>query len=314
MKTIIVPLDGSALGEQALPYARLYAALLDANVVLLRVVTDEEQQAFLFRRAAELRLEAFPRSDEPPDAHPSVALADSAAAYLEAQAEMLRAAGLHVAVSVYTGSAAECIVEASHHPDTLIIMATHGYSGLRRWTIGSVADKVVHNAAVPVLLVRAGAVPSLPLPLARIMVPLDGSAIATQALPVAVEFATRARADLVLLQAVLPFVDLTPAYAPLSRPLPVPHDLIDEERTAVQQQLQQVVAHLNRPDLRISLVTEVGYPADVILDEAGKRRADLIVMATHGRSGLRRWVLGSVADKVLHASHIPLLLVRAQEG
>ncbi|HWQ15128.1 MAG TPA: universal stress protein [Roseiflexaceae bacterium] len=312
MKTIIVPLDGSALAEQVLPYVQLYAPLLEAQVVLLRAVTDEELRAYLFWHAAELNDDPLHGGDVPREGRALAALTERAAAYLEAQAAPLRAAGLQVTTEAPVSEPAEGIVAAAQrHPEALIMLATHGYSGLKRWTLGSTADKVVHSTSAPVFLVRAGVTAPQPLALRRILVPLDGSALAEQALPVAIELARRAKAELVLLRAVLPFTEFAPALAPLARPIPVPGEAIDEEYEQARKQLQLVAEQIARPELTITWVTELGYPAEVILAEASAHQVDLIVMATHGRSGIQRWVLGSVADKVLHAAHTPLLLVRA---
>jgi len=137
-------------------------------------------------------------------------------------------------------------------------MATHGYGGLRRWALGSVTDRVVHTATVPVCVVRSAAhVAPGEHALTRILVPLDGSDLARQALPLAIELAKRASAELVVLRAV---------------------------ETHTQN-------------------------ASLMIMQSG---VDLIVMATHGYGGLQRWALGSVADKVLQAAPIPILLVRAR--
>ncbi|MEN9934354.1 MAG: hypothetical protein RLZZ387_933 [Chloroflexota bacterium] len=315
MKTIIVPLDGSTLAEQVLPYVELYASLLHAEVVLVRVVTDEEQQQFRLLHAADASIRLLPLPEPPHEVDVPLILAERARAYLDTQMGCLQTAGLSVAVSVRTGSPAEAIAEvASRYTDPLIMLATHGYSGLRRWTLGSTADRVVHIANVPVFVVRARAEAAQPLTLRRVLVPLDGSALAAQALPVALELAGAARAELILLQAVLPFNELAPAFAPLGRPIPMPVALLDEEHERVRRQLRTMAEQLSRPELTVTPAAELGYPADVILDEAEKYHADLIVLATHGRSGLRHWVLGSVADKVLHATRTPLLLVRASDA
>lgn len=314
MKTIVTPLDGSALAEQALPYARLLAPLLGAGVALLRVVTPAEQQSVLARYAAEAPPEHRADTDWQREQRAIEELSRYAEDYLAAQAAALRAKNLRVSTLVTPGPAAECIVEAAdHRRETMIVMATHGYSGLRRWTLGSVADRVVHMSHAPVLLVRAGATAEAPPSLRRILVPLDGSPLAAQALPVAADLAASAGAELLLLQVLLPFTELVPALAPTGRLVQAPPEVLDEERERARQYLASEAAAV-RPGLRATPLVEFGYPAEAILHEAERERADMIVMATHGRSGLKRWVLGSVADKVLHAAHAPVLLVRAQEG
>jgi nucleotide-binding universal stress UspA family protein len=315
MKTILVPLDGSALAEQVLPYVQLYAALLDAPVVLLRAVTPEEQQAFLLRHAADLTIDPLPATDAEEMRHALAMLLEHAEQELRPLADRLRAAGLHVNITVPVGAAADAIVEyGRHHGDTLIMMATHGYSGLRRWALGSVADKVIHAASVPVFLARSGVRVPEPLALTRVLVPLDGSALAAQALGPARELAARSGAELILLQTVLPWVDLTPDYMPLGRQPSLTIRATEEEVAQVRRALELRAAELRRPGLMVRVRVEVGYAADVILQAAEQERADVIAMATHGRSGLGRWVLGSVTDKVLQAARTPLLVVRAHEG
>lgn len=136
------------------------------------------------------------------------ALRQRVQAYLHAQAQALEDAGLDVTNEVRWGSPAEVIVEvaARYAPGALIAMATHGYSGLRRWALGSVADKVIHATTVPVLVVRGQAQPIVRPP-RRILTPLDGSGLARQALPLASEIARAAHAELILLRAVVPLLE-----------------------------------------------------------------------------------------------------------
>jgi nucleotide-binding universal stress UspA family protein len=191
-------------------------------------------------------------------------------------------------------------------------MATHGYSGLQRWSLGSVADKVLQAATTPVFLMRATAqLPAAPWTLQRVMVPLDGSPLAEQALPAAIELATHAQAELLLFHAVIPPVKYAPDLAPFRRsptaiavPPPGPQQALD--------QLQAVVERWRPEGIAVLPAVASGEPAQQIIDEAARQHVDLIVLATHGYSGLRRWALGSVADKLLHATDIPLLLVRGR--
>jgi len=316
MNTILVPLDGSAVAEQVIAYVQLLAPILAARVRLIRVVSDEAVAHVLANDGA-LAYELGDRLPVGPVDAQRVRelLRQRVADYLARRAAELREAGLQVDVLVRDGSPAEQIIEvAEHDRATLIALATHGYSGLRRWTLGSVADKVVHAATTPIFLVRAAAQPPTSTwSVKRILVPLDGSALAEQALPRAIELARRAQAELILLQVVVPLVEYVPDLSLFNRPLPpltFPYVL----RERAQQQLTATIERFGMPEVAMTPVAEMGYPAEVIVDEAVRHRVDLIVMATHGYSGLRRWALGSVADKVLHASTLPLLLLRAQPG
>jgi len=317
MKTIEVPLDGSAVAEQVLPHVRLLAPILAARVRLIRVVSDEEVAGVL-AHAGDLAHELAGRSPfEEVDAQQvGELLRQRATDYLAAHARELRAAGVDVDVVVRDGSPAEQILDvAGHDQVTLVALATHGYSGLRRWALGSVADKVLQAATTPVFLVRAAEpAPASVRSWKRILVPLDGSALAEQALPLAIALARRAPAELILVHVVVPLIEYVPGLSPFSRPLPSSIAFPDVLREQAQQQLTATINRFGAPQVAMTPMVILGYPAEEIIDAAIERQADLIVMATHGYSGLRRWALGSVADKVLHASSIPLVLVRAQPG
>jgi nucleotide-binding universal stress UspA family protein len=310
MKTILVPLDGSALAEQVLPYVRLLAPLLDARVRLIQAIDEVGDRIFTNPLADTYGHDPlaapWERQEQPLDR-----LRQCAEGYLENHALALRAEGLDAEAEVIVGHAAEAIVEVARREHVaMVAMATHGYSGLKRWALGSVADKVVHAACAPVLVVRGGAVP--PPALGRILVPLDGSALANQALPLASELARCAQAELVVMQAVPAAIEAYPGLRPLGRPLPQYGDVLAALRRQATQDLAAVVNQLRQRELAACTVVANGHAAETIIDQATQRHTDLIVMATHGYGGLKRWALGSVADKVLHATATPLLLVRAR--
>jgi nucleotide-binding universal stress UspA family protein len=314
MNTILVPLDGSVLAERVLPYVRRLASILDAQVCLLQVLQDVGSNDMF----NEVLLGAYGLV-EPPEAlrdrqHQAwEAARQRAEGYLDAQAAPLREAGLDVQTELLFGSPDQIIVEVARERHvTLIAMATHGYSGLRHWTLGSVTDRVVHTATTPVFVVgSAGPAPAAP-DIKRILVPLDGSAFAQQALPLATDLATRAHAELLLLEAVAPLIGMYPDTHIPNRPQTYHTETLAALESRAAQELDRLAGELRQQGITATAVTELGYPAEVIVDEAGRRAVDLIVMATHGYSGLRRWALGSVAHKVLHSSTTPLLLVRAQ--
>jgi nucleotide-binding universal stress UspA family protein len=239
-------------------------------------------------------------------------LRQNAERYLESHAVLLHGDGLDVAFDVGCGPPAEAIVEAAlNHHVALIALASHGYSGLKRWALGSVADKVVHATSIPVLVVR-GAASARASAIKRIMVPLDGSALARQALPLALELARSARAELLLLQAVAPAIEDYPIISPSRGPIPQYGEVLAALRHQAASDLDTLATELHSHDLTVATHVVGGLAAEVLVDEAAQRGVDLIVMATHGYSGLRRWALGSVADKVLHATTTPILLVHAQ--
>jgi nucleotide-binding universal stress UspA family protein len=233
--------------------------------------------------------------------------------YLDSHAMLLRGHGIDVETDVRCGPAADVIVETAEGLHiTMIAMATHGYSGLRRWALGSVTDRVVHATATPVFVVRGSKpAPVDPIAFKRVMVPLDGSPLAAQALPLAADLAERAQAELLLMQAVEVSIDSYPSIAPLGRPDLMPSEVLRLLRLRAGQQLEEQATMLRKRGLHVASHVLNGHAAEAIIDEATRHPVDLLVMATHGYSGLKRWALGSVTDKVLHAATTPLLLVRA---
>lgn len=308
MKMILVPLDTSALAEQILPYVRSLARILPAKIHLLHVIADGERERMLASDYAVVYELGGPAMVERVREQRVWGLRRRRAEeYLGSQAALLREAGLEVEEEVCVGAPADSIVEVAEREHVaLIAMATHGYSGLRRWALGSVADKVVRATPAPLLIVR-----DHERKLARtwaprrIMVPLDGSPIARQALPLAIELAAGARAELILLQAIVPAIE---AYPGVTLPAGIQLAL----RAQARRELDALAGEFRPYHISITTALVTGAAAEVIVDEAARRQADLIVMATHGYGGLQRWALGSVADKTLHATTTPLVLVRAQ--
>jgi nucleotide-binding universal stress UspA family protein len=310
MQTILVPLDGSALAERALPYVRMLAPLSGAKIDMLRVI-GEEAKDWLLTNNPRLLHEPGIITDTPLWVREMRAwdlLRDHAESYLDAQAMSLRTSGGDVETQVQIGAPTETIVEVAEqiHAD-LIAMATHGYAGLKRWTHGSITDDVVHTSTTPVLIVPGSAAPAREPSLRRILLPLDGSELAKQALPLAAELATQAHAQLILFQAIAP-----PLGGTIGARIPA------EDQTALRMQafneLRTLAGELRAYDIPIKTIVVVGVAAEEIVAAAAQYQADLIVMATHSYSGIKRWALGSVADKVLHTTPTPLLLVRARHA
>ena len=310
MKTILVPLDGSSIAEQALPYVQQLAPVLGARVQLLRAATEDEQERFLARQRG-LPMDAA--SSPPP---PVCTLCTLTArcqhtdCYLAGQAELLRVQGVEAYGDTRVGAAAAVIAaSAAQWPATLIAMATHAHTGLRRWVRGSVTDQVVHETTIPLVLVRSTAHVAPPeRMLTRILVPLDGSAFASQALPLAIELARGAQAELTLVWVAAASID---AYM---RGYPSEADLRRLLREQVLRAYAAVAGGIPKEPVPSTAAIVLGPTAETIAEEARRRRAGLIVMATHGYTGLQRWRLGSVADALLRLTPTPLLLVRGQPG
>lgn len=317
MHTILVPLDGSARADQVLPHVAYLARQLRASVRLLRVVPEPLLETPLLQDVAAVDRVAA-RVHGPPVVSPVESLRSYAADDEHAAVLALRAQGLDVELEVEVGDPAETIVAiAESRRVTMIAMATHGYGGVRRWALGSVTDKVIQAAPAPVFVVRSAAheARQQPLGLRRLLVPLDGSPLAMKALPLATELAAASGAHLILLRALQTSAAIDQPAPLLSDERPrLPGDAYLEASAQVFAELQALADQLHeRHGVVVACNVRPGPAAEAIIEEAEQRDVDMVVMATHGYGGLRRWALGSVADKVLHGGETPLLLVRAGE-
>lgn len=292
---ILVPLDGSRLAAQALSDAALVATGFGAKILLFRVIDLES---------------APPQADGSTERiHPC----DEAESYLCTVSKELTAQSLEVECHVSAGRPAESIVAyANSQAVDLIVMSTHGRGGIGRWVYGSVADKVLRGADVPVLLIRAseGDRSAGSQSYQRLLVPLDGSEVAELALPFAEAWARTFDAELILLRVptLPPYVSLGPEASMM-----VP-SLLSDAYSEADAYLANVVRRIRAQGLTVhKAAVEPGGVAETIIDYANDSDIDCIVMSTHGRSGLQRWVYGSVADRVLRGASAPILLVRASE-
>jgi nucleotide-binding universal stress UspA family protein len=302
---ILVPLDGSELAEQVLPYVRILGKGLQARVELLRVfepvspsLADPAHGLYLDRIIASVRTQ----------------MQD----YVENVAASLRKDGLTVSTIVHEGNAAASIVqEAETIPDTLVAISTHGRSGVTGWVMGSTTDKVLHATTHPVFVVRVwDRVESGPrVKLNSMLVPLDGSTIAEQALPYAVALATALGLNVILLRVTLSAEDYPlPASDFAGYPLARIEELIEFGDAEAQEYLETVCVKLREQGVA-SVEGRVvrGHAGGAILDMARQTQDCLVTMTTHGLSGLDRWIRGSVANRVVRHSVDPVLVIRAMK-
>jgi nucleotide-binding universal stress UspA family protein len=227
--------------------------------------------------------------------------------YLDQLQEDLQQRQLTVTADLLGGPTVDSLL-ATTQPGDLLVMATHGRGGPARWFLGSTAEAVIRRAPVPVYLVRADEA-SPPQPLwQRIIVPLDGSALAEEALPVARDLATRLH---------LPVHLVTVIDASGIMPLDIALAAITPERleAAMIEVFTEAESDLARGcdrlgDAGITIETDVLHGDPGLAIANATQPGDLIVMTTHGRSGPARWVLGSVAETVVRRSTVPVLLLR----
>jgi nucleotide-binding universal stress UspA family protein len=214
--------------------------------------------------------------------------------------------------------AEEILRYADNNNIDLILIATHGRSGVKRWAVGSVADKVLSASKVPVWLVRAD-IPEEVVhdewPKRTVLVPLDGSELAESVLPHVEALAKQRGAELVevvLLRVCYP-PEISSDYPEASMPLSW-EEHVKHEMTWAQQGSEQYLADVQRrlkgSGLNVRSEVLMGKPADEIIKYVKDNNINLIVMATHGRSGLSRWAYGSTADKILRGATSPIFLVR----
>jgi nucleotide-binding universal stress UspA family protein len=295
INTILVPLDGSPLAERALPHAEAIATATGARIALIRAV---QEQTFLAIEKPAARVTAMAEAE----------------AYLTEIADRLIARGFTVDTGVvHDGAATAILAEAERREANLIAMATHGRGGFGRLRYGSVAEAVLRRTETPLLLVRAWSVERQAAPFAvrpRLLVPLDGTAFAEEALLVATRLALALGGELILLHAVSPFEQVFMPEAILA-------NFPDEEAARgaeAREYLEQLVARGATGGCQTTIDVRLDVPTLAIEEAARDHTADLVVMATHGRTALGRLALGNVADAVLQYSRVPLLLVRPRRG
>ena len=297
---ILVPLDGSALSEAALAPAVALAAA--ANARLRLVMVHETLPPPLTREMATLhtRIELVTRK--------------AARDYLRRHAERLKKEGLaNVTRVLLTGEPGPAIEKHIGEWDAdLVVMMTHGRGIVARAWLGSVADYVVRHVEIPVLLLRATKKPAVG-PIAsggEVLVPLDGSPFGEAALEPAMALAKLLGAKLSLVQV------LVPATVALSPSLQLAGGLDGRLVTASHEQarayLEGMATRLEARGHRVRTETIVSIGvAGTLLEMSGRKRVRLIALATHGRAGVRRLLLGSVADKLVRGADCPVLVCRS---
>ena len=285
IERIVVPLDGSMTAEAILPQVRRVLYRNDSEIILVMavdppmvdnvVIVDEETPA-------------------------------AAREYLLGQGERLAQQGVRVRHIVRVGSPVSVILDVvESEKATMIALATHGASGMKRLMFGSVAERVLRQSPVPVLLVRpfwsydlapAGATEVRPV--RNLLVPVDGTKRTLESLPGIVEFA-RLFETRVLLLRILEGDESATVEGP---------DLV-----RAREELEEIAKALESKGVETIQLLERGNPVDRILTTIAERNIDLVAMATHGRSGLSRLREGSVTEQVLRNAKIPLLVTRVAE-
>lgn len=305
-RSILLPLDGSSFAEEAVPMAAFLARSAESELHLTHVIRPAPDVDF---------------KSPTDDLAWRNQLQEAVSGALGAIVSRLRRTGVSAQADVREGRVIESLLEAEiEHGADLVVLTTHGAGGFRRWWLGSVADTLLRRGLAPILLVRpwddtADREPGEPR-FRRILVPFDGSEEGQALLPYARWFRDRFGAKLVL-------VRVTPSPLEVGSLYGIPSVRLEGDAHRVQKdaaraELESMASRLetgaegaegahDRPEIR---TVEASSAAEGILETARVQGADLIILATRGRGGLGRTLLGSVADKVIRGAAVPVLAVR----
>jgi nucleotide-binding universal stress UspA family protein len=320
---ILVPLDGSEVAEGILPFVTAIAKGTEATVTLLAVIDTTSMEVARARAEAQSSMapgSLFVTSTRPQPIVDTYRTQSEEAAEEEAKtalrviAKRLADQGVEARVEASSGPVAEEILRvAKKGRCDLIAMSTHGRGAIARAILGSVTDKVIHSSNVPTLTItpeRAETYWDDDVVLSKILVPLDGSGLAETALPY-VEDLARSLSLEVILARVVKLVGLS---TPHSDPSIIgTGDLELEIEREAADYLEEVASRLEANGLDASYKLLRGATAKAITQLAQDTPQDIIALTTHGRSGLTRWVLGSVAEALVRASGDPVLVIPPED-
>lgn len=293
-KRILVPLDGSLVAERALAPAVALALAAKGELILLRVMEPVSSLA-----PYHVIQEWLDNDYDPQLAYERIER------YLKSVRQVHAMQDLPISLQILEGDPAQSIVrQAAAAEVDLIVMSTHGRTGFTRWMLGSITEKVLQATACPVLAVRAEALPE------KILVTLDGSALAEQVLAPALFMADAFASEMVLLR--------------VQSPVELDDIVVDNSNLSTRALKAQLGDHLYREaevylcclvrekmaGQKVKTAVRAGPVAHSILDYADDNGVDCIAMTTHGRAGLGDWTYGSIAKKVLDGAECSLLIMR----
>ena len=330
LNNILVPLDGSEISQGVLPYVSQLARGLNASVILLTILDPDDVPEAARSPEGERDLrrdmypqqpvavaEAAPRRDvrTPYRGRMEIVEQDKAMAVLQPFVDHLEAQGVEAVARVAVGPVAETIVDFAHSNECgIIAMSTHGRNAIARGILGSVTDKVMHLSRSPVLAItpdKAAEYSEKGTTIKNIVVPLDGSELAETALDFAVNIARAMGLTVHLVR-----VATAGGYYGLSSySFPAAAGMaeidIQLENEAIDY-LSNIAANLAQQGVEVEWKLLRGAPAKAIVEDAQESPRDLIVLSTHGRSGISRWLLGSVSEALVRASGDPVLVIPAK--
>jgi nucleotide-binding universal stress UspA family protein len=301
-KVIMVPTDGSGFDREAIRVALRVAERSNAKVRLVRVLESDS----FFGTTPEAHW--TPQSAEIGRSERTTALSELYALAAECRSEFKP----DITVDLHGGPVADVLQGyAKRHDVDLIVMSTHGRTGVSRLSLGSVTDSLIRHTSIPVLVVKAPESylnPHVEHAFRKIVVPLDGSTLAEQVLPAVLTLAKLDDVEVSLLQVLIPA-----SYSQKEMP---DTDLPwwDKDVSLAQAYLFRIASRLRRNGLIVTTDIVIGEDAaHAIGDFASREKADLIAIATHGRGGLARMLRGSVADAIMHSGKMSMLVLKPDD-
>ena len=292
---IVVPLDHSDVSEAALPLATDLARRRGIPLALVHVLEMSPEFTAYVHGMSEV------------DA--LIELEEASQKYLNEIAAGIE--GVEVSTIVLRGQPASRLVEyVDELHDSLIVMSSHGHSGFRRMVLGSVTARVIQASSAPVLVVRAtdeGTDVKVPESIRKVVVPLDGSSFAEHSLHAVYELVTRKDIQIRLVR--VPEIVAYPSTMYGAASYEGVEAYMSAMRTEAEEYLIQTADKLKERQGEVSWEVRDGAASIAILEAARDFDADLIAMASHGRTGFRRFLMGSVAEQVLREAHVPVLIV-----
>jgi nucleotide-binding universal stress UspA family protein len=293
---VVLALDGSEFSARVLPSAHAICRLFDASLILVSVLPA--------RGAARV----LPKGRSSGD--PQQAGQVEAETYLSQLVGRAKTSGIRADYYVASGPVAQALDMLTRELDAdLLVMSTHGRSGVSRFMLGSNASATIQVVTRPILLLRTQALAAQEVPtVRRVLVPLDGSGFAEQIIPWVQAVATVAHAEMILLT--VPEVPEPALYGTLSGAV---DELRERAEANARRYVEGLAMQLRELGVDARPAVRGSRPATAILEAAEAEQVDLILLATHGRGGVERLVMGSVADRVVHHAACPVLLLPVRE-
>ena len=303
---ILVPVDSSEESRTILRWAVGLAKATKSDLTLLTVIDTEDFQI--------VKAAATGQTDTTAPGGIISKISEKVKADLESEAASLQATGIGIDVKVVAGSPAEAIVaEAEAVGADVIAMSTRRESALARGILGSVTDRVLHSTSIPLMILQPEDISDEGVGsgfIQHIVVPLDGSTLSEDAVAPATALAQATGAELVFTEVIKPPVygmDMGGVgYGSVHYAEELDTKLQEETAT---RYLQEFVENAESAGVKAHAQVRVGNPSIQIVDEAAAAEGSVIVMATHGAGGIKRWVVGSVTDKAIRSAHRPVLVI-----